>query len=205
MTCEEAYELLGLTPWGEFAAAAIERNFEAATDDRDIEEGPYSPLYRRIGTTTWLTVSAALCVLHGNNIGVAGGTSIRDALRLLGDTHKMVREILEKKGISGVQVGHANTFGRSAVFNVSSHNTNSVMSCSEEDVFRYQDGRTWFVESRWKQKLIRCSRGPFAMIQVVKLDETGRYQAFTEDDEFIMTLTAAGAQQAISINGARLV
>jgi hypothetical protein len=195
VNCDEAYKELGLTPWDEFATAAIERNFAAATRDEEIAEHLDSPLYRRIGTSTWMTVNAALDVLHGGNAGVAGENQ-RISILLLGQTHRVILALLEKLSVRGVQVSPVD----GGVFMVTSHITNTVRGCAASEIHKYVErsalARHWFIEDNWKARLIRRTQGPYQMIREVRLED-GCYRAYAEDDEFLFELTIQGAITAI--------
>jgi hypothetical protein len=195
MNCEEAYKLLGLQPFEEFAASAIERNFAAATKESDIVEHVGSPLYRGIGATTWMLVNVALHVLHGNNAGVARDFA-SPAMKLLGLTHLMIRSLLEGLNIHGVQVSPVD----SGVFMVSSHCTNTVRCCATSEIHKYPERSTlerkWFIDDVWKARLIRRTQGPYQMIREVRLEE-GHFRAYAEDEEFLFEMTACGALEAL--------
>jgi hypothetical protein len=184
----EAYLTLGLEPFDQFARNQAETNINNPLHDQSSlnPTDPESPIYRRIGVTTWMSIYGAVRVRRGENIllAVRSEPPIDSLVKLLGP------------GASVRLFGNQNNNGR--IWNSVDPKLNILawsVSSTPETVMGQVDlpSATILREPVFRARLARRVQGPFAMADVI-MKKDGRRLVYAEDEEYLFEITRRGAR-----------
>lgn len=177
ITIQQIYNKCGWEDVETYAWARHEANQHldqcfSTADPKDVADptNPHGALYRQIGATTWMAAHAAAEVMARNPILI---------------------------------LSHSFSFGKEIAAQVSRIVQSVTGVAPDRALIKWVD-QTGFVSDtdptpksqlfhdfQWKERLVRRLQGPFAMTREIRY-EAGKYVAYAEDDERLMTLAPDG-------------
>lgn len=138
---------------------------------------PHGALFRQIGATTWMKAHAAAALLDGRNVLMVA-RSYASAEHIATSMLDMIRtqKSIEVQTGSQIKVGLASLrWTDHTGFTTAQRGFSGVM----------------FHDEQWKERAVRRALGPFHMTREVRY-EHGKYVAYAEDNEQLMTLAQEG-------------
>ena len=185
MTLEETYKALKLQPLDDFIRLGLNRNHEEWVR-RGGRYNPYArnDAYRQIGSTTYMNVSICMHLMKGR------GSVAEVVAQDLRQVDRITNDIRQYMGVLGHNSQMSTRHGGGIVFEGNA----GILYPRLRVNYSYNHNRVSrvFDDDLWKQRTIRRSQGPFAMVQTI-LYQDGRYQGLYDDMEPIFDFTEEGA------------
>lgn len=178
----DAYDIIGLQPFGEFLDTSLAD--------------------RRMGSTTWMLVEAALAALGGANVIIVAETLIQSetlAKTCLGYIMKLQASTMAVRQQTKGPDGRFYDLEFGGTLGWVSHRT-------EARFFRKNQRKDYKVFSDVEYRLMAMQRrdGPVGEIRKLVRDGNG-YRAYDKRGEFLMDLTETGARQVADADPYRVV
>lgn len=179
ITIQDIYDKCGLVDAETFlrqkhAEAVKTASMFASADPNDVtdDQDPHGKLYRQIGATTWMAAHAAQRVIAGDHVLILTGRFSQG--QPIADT---IREMCSKMGEL-----------------TDTHPSVTLIHWMDQKGFASSTKPPKgipFHDEQWKERAVRRVQGPFAMTREIRY-ERGKYVAYAEDDEQLMTVAPDG-------------
>lgn len=185
ISLDAMYRKRNLTDLDEFVESRYAKNLSPSAMHMPVDPAsvdPHGPNFRRIGASTWMCAKAALTLLQGQDAMILGRDNT-DAKRLA----QLVCEFLTLYRPFDLNEESASTRRSHTVGAATLRWANVHESLKGKIVGQV------FNDRLWKERTARRALGPFAMIREVRYE--GTYNAYAEDNEFILELVPEGVQE----------
>ena len=191
MTLDQAYHHLDLEPLDEHIHKMLQENRRAGQE-----------LYRRLGATTWMLVTACLKMMDRKDVLLVGPNH-KETTQWLAEARGFLRSL--GAGSTVIDIS-----GLRFIFGPKEHEMGSIQTSlrlgESPDRVIYQD-------RDWAGRIQRRAQGPFAMIREIRLIHgdkvvlpdglifNDQYLAYAEDNEFLMAVTEERACELVLTEG----
>lgn len=193
MTLDEAYQRLGLEPLDEHIHKMLQENRRAGLE-----------LYRRLGATTWMLVTACLKMMDGKDVLLIGAGH-KETTRWLVEARGFLRSLGAGSTVLDIS-------GLRFIFGSKEHERGSIQTRHSLGILEDPD-RVIYQDRDWAGRIQRRAQGPFAMIREIRLIHGNKvvlpnglifndqYLAYAEDNEFLMAVTEERACELVLTEG----
>lgn len=186
MYWDEPYRKLNLTPLDEYIHNCV---WNRSRDAVPLKVIPTHPAFRAIGASTWMAVCAAWTICDGRDVLlIAENLSWAEHLMIMVKDYTL---LLSPKEWEGSRVSVEAVMKERIKFS----NGTCVYYTALRRHERFKG--VVFDDNSYKARAIRRALGPFAMTQIIRLEDFGKYNAYAEEDELLMELTAKEAAQLV--------